>query len=452
MSYLKVLRVGLYERVSTDEQAVKGYSIETQKDNLEEYAKEHNMKIVDHYTDEGISGAKPPLKRPALQRLLDDVQAGKIDVILFTKLDRWFRSVKEYYKVQDILDNNKVEWKAIHENYDTTTANGQMAITMFLAIAQNERDRTAERIKVVLEHKRKNGEACFGGPSAPFGYIKQPDENGIVRLVKDPETQEAVQDFWNILIDTKNLNKAIRQMHEVYGITKGWNTWSKMSKSEFYCGMHRGNTDFCQKYVSPENFLKYIESRPIKKNTDRVYIFSGLMRCPECGYKLGGGATKQKYGTYKLYRCVNRCKTCSFKKAVFEKTLEKHLLANIERYINDAIEIEELRRNEPRPDNGKQIKALRERLRRLNVMYQAGGKTDDEYITELKELNAAINKAENEAFESDGPNVEKLKDTLDSDFLTLYTNFDDEEKQAFWLGLFKEIKLTGNQVERPIFF
>lgn len=452
MSYLKVLRVGLYERVSTDEQAVKGYSIETQKDNLEEYAKKHNMKIVDHYTDEGISGAKPPLKRPALQRLLDDVQAGKIDVILFTKLDRWFRSVKEYYKVQDILDNNKVEWKAIHENYDTTTANGQMAITMFLAIAQNERDRTAERIKVVLEHKRKNGEACFGGPSAPFGYIKQPDENGVMRLVKDPATQEAVQDFWNILIDTKNLNKAIRQMHEVYGIDKGWNTWSKISKSEFYCGMHRGNTDFCPKYVSPENFLQYIESRPVKKNTDRVYIFSGLMRCPECGYKLGGGATKQKYGTYKLYRCVNRCKTCSFKKAVFEKTLEKHLLANIEQYIEDAIKIEELRRNEPRPDNKKQVKALRERLRRLNVMYQAGGKTDDEYITELKELNAAINKAENEAFESDGPNVEKLKDTLDSDFLTLYANFDDEEKQAFWLGFIKEIKLNGNQVKRLIFF
>ena len=55
-----------------------------------------------------------------------------------------------------------------------------------------------------------------------------------MRLVKDPETKDAVQDFWNILIESKNLNKAIRQMHEVYGIEKGWNTWSKISKSEFY--------------------------------------------------------------------------------------------------------------------------------------------------------------------------------------------------------------------------
>ena len=93
-----ILRVGLYERVSTTEQSLNGYSIETQISNLEEYAKKNKMKIVDHYTDEGISGAKPPLKRPALKRLLEDVKAGKIDMILFTKLDRWFRSVKEYFK------------------------------------------------------------------------------------------------------------------------------------------------------------------------------------------------------------------------------------------------------------------------------------------------------------------------------------------------------------------
>ena len=100
-----------------------------------------NIKIVRHYTDEGISGAKSPLKRPDLNQLLIDVQDGKIDIILFTKLDRWFRSVTEHFKVQEILDKHKVEWKAIHEDYDTTTANGRMAITIFLAIAQNEREK-----------------------------------------------------------------------------------------------------------------------------------------------------------------------------------------------------------------------------------------------------------------------------------------------------------------------
>ena len=143
---MTILRVACYERVSTEEQALRGYSIETQIDNLTEYCEKAKMKIVDHYTDEGISGAKPPMKRPALKRLLEDVEAGKIDMVLFTKLDRWFRSVQEYFKVQEILERHNVEWKTIHEDYDTTTANGRMAITIFLAIAQNERERTAERI------------------------------------------------------------------------------------------------------------------------------------------------------------------------------------------------------------------------------------------------------------------------------------------------------------------
>ena len=143
---LRVLRVGLYERVSTDEQALHGYSIDAQIKGLEEYCQTKNMQIVDHYTDAGVSGGKASSKRPEMARLLEDVQAGKIDMILFTKLDRWFRNVQEYFKVQEILERHRVEWKAIYEDYDTTTSNGRMAITLFLAIAQNEREKGSERV------------------------------------------------------------------------------------------------------------------------------------------------------------------------------------------------------------------------------------------------------------------------------------------------------------------
>ena len=155
---MTILRAGLYERVSTEEQAMHGFSIDAQIDNLTEYCGKHGYKVVDHYTDEGVSGGKPPLKRPALKRLIDDVKEGKIDIIIFTKLDRWLRSVQEYFKVQEILEKHRVEWKAIHEDYDTTTANGRMAITIFLAIAQNEREKTSERVKAVFDHKLKNRE------------------------------------------------------------------------------------------------------------------------------------------------------------------------------------------------------------------------------------------------------------------------------------------------------
>ena len=120
-----ILRTGLYERVSSDEQAKFGFSIKTQIDALNEYCEKNGMKVVDHYTDDGVSGGKAALKRPEMSRLLEDVKAGKIDIILFTRLDRWFRNVPEYFKVQEILDENGVQWKAIWEDYDTTTSNGR---------------------------------------------------------------------------------------------------------------------------------------------------------------------------------------------------------------------------------------------------------------------------------------------------------------------------------------
>lgn len=206
----KILRAGLFERVSTEEQSKFGYSISTQVEALEEYTGKHRMKIVDHYCDAGVSAGISYKKRPEMMRLLQDVEDGKIDIILFTRLDRWFRNIKEYFKVQEILEEHNVEWLAIWEDYRTDTANGRMAITIFLAIAQNEREKTSERIQVVFENKRKNKESFFGKSSTPFGYVEQKDEDGITRLVKDPELEPALQMFWDIAVKYENVNKQPR--------------------------------------------------------------------------------------------------------------------------------------------------------------------------------------------------------------------------------------------------
>ena len=98
------MRVALYSRVSTTEQAEHGLSIDAQKSTLDEWAKANDQIVVDHYTDLGVSARSPASKRPELQRMLRDCEVGKIDLICFTKLDRFFRNIKEYYKVEDILE------------------------------------------------------------------------------------------------------------------------------------------------------------------------------------------------------------------------------------------------------------------------------------------------------------------------------------------------------------
>ena len=454
---MTILRVACYERVSTEEQALRGFSIETQIDNLAEYCEKNQMKIVDHYTDEGISGAKPPLKRPALHRLLEDVQAGKIDMVLFTKLDRWFRSVKEYFKVQEILDQHGVAWKAIHENYDTTTANGQMAITIFLAVAQNERDRTAERIKVVFEHKRKNKEACFGGPNKPMGYKKVLDENGIRRLVKDPSEEQMTQEFWDILVKENNLAKAIRHMNNVYGVTKSPKTWMRISKSPFYCGMWEGVEEFCEPYVSREDWLLIQETSAQRRQDTRaknVYLFSGMIRCPDCGHVLCGtyktNTRNGKNYKYLSYRCRFKFTSCTYRHSPSEKKVEKYLLKNVRAKLEEHIYEAELANKKPKPKPKIDIAKLKEKQRRLNVMYMAGNKSDEEYLKEDAELKALIAKAENEAPPPE-TDVEPLKGILNTDFEGIYKTLDQEEKRRFWRGIIKEVVFKDKDIVDVIF-
>lgn len=448
---LKVLRAGLFERVSTEEQAKYGYSIETQKEALVEHANKHHLKIVDHYCDEGVSGGKPYTKRPEMKRLLDDVQAGKIDIIIFTRLDRWFRNVKEYFKVQEILDEHKVEWRAIWEDYDTTTPNGRMSITIFLAIAQNEREKTAERIKDVFERKIRNKESFFGRASMPFGYTERRDEQGFNRLVKDPELEDAIQEFWDMAVKYENVCKAAKHVNMTYGLTRTKKLWFELSHKEIYTGTYRGVEDYCPAYVSRENWLKLQNRNPIKNTKNsRVYLFTGLIKCPSCNSTLAATYTTNILRTtgkpkeYKFYRCKHKdMDLCDFKTSVFELKTESWLVNNLERLIEGEIEKVEIERLKPKPKPKTNIAALQEQLRRLNITYMAGNKTDEEYITEQNELKDAIKKAQDEIpYDPADRDLTQLQNVLTSNFISVYWELDEEDRRRFWRTIIKEIHVN----------
>ena len=451
---MRILRAGLFERVSTEEQSRFGFSIQSQIEDLEKYCKDNRIKIVDHYCDEGVSAGKPYTKRPEMKRLLDDVQAGKIDVILFTRLDRWFRNVQEYFKVQEILDKHKVEWKAIWEDYDTTTANGRMAITIFLAIAQAEREKTAERIKSVFDSKRRRKESFFGENSTPAGYKEERDENGIMRLVKDPDVQEAFEAFWDIAVKYQNINKAAKYVTIEYGLTRGRNKWYELSKKEIYTGTYKGVEGYCPAYVSRKDWEALHKRKPIKKTqNDRVYLFTGLIKCPDCGNNLSAKYSKQERpdGTvreYYSYRCRDKAiGLCKNNKAVSQIKTEIWLLENLDELLEFEIRKVELEQSKPKPKSATKIATLKERLRRLDVIYMAGNKTDEEYLKEQKEIKDELQKAmADEPENTSNRDISILKETLASDFRSAYKKLDEEGKRAFWRHIIKEIHVNGNEV------
>lgn len=450
----RVLRAALFARVSTDEQAKFGHSIPAQKERLTEYCKANRLRIVDYYVDEGISGGISYKKRPEMMRLLKDVEAGKIDTIVFVKLDRWFRSVKEYYLVQEILDKNKVSWRCTDEEFSTDTASGQLSINLFLSIAENERARTRERILAVFEHKRKNKEVTFGAHLVPYGYRIDIDEQGKRRLVKDEEIEDAIQEFWDLAVKYENVSFAAKTISLKYGLVHRKTKWIEMSKNSVYSGVYKNIPSYCPAYVSYENWLKLQDrkNRVKQYNTDRIYLFSGMIQCPNCGNNLSGTYTpvtkKDGRHEYRRYRCqFKQSNMCDYTKTLSELKVEKWLLDNISKLIEGEIAQVEIEKQKPRKKPRTNTDALKEKLRRLDVMYMNGRKTDDEYTRELKELQNAIVKAEQETKESDDPHdrdISDLKSMLETDFKSLYATLDDRDRQRFWRSIIKQIHFKEN--------
>ena len=441
-----ILRVALVPRVSTDEQVRKGDSLDAQEDALVQFANENNMKIVGIYRDEGHSARKPVLKRPIMLQLLEDVSAGKIDRILVTKLDRWFRNVEQYYAVQRILDKYNVAWQAILESYETASADGRFKVNIMLSVAENESDRTSERIKFVFSSKLANKEVFF---NLPLGYTTE-EIDGVRRAVKDPETQHIVEDFFQRAMAT-SIRRAAEEMNTKYDRVHPYKYWWEITKREIYTGTYKGIEDFAPAYITKEEFEELNnKNKTIKKTkNNRVYIFTGMLSCPNCGRRLGGKYTTSRNGDeYMYYRCVRKLAgTCDFK-VISERTLEKYLLANVrqemEKFVLSA-EVEPKKEKKGKPQKS-EVEKLNERLRRLNVAFFAGNMTDEEYAEQTKDIKTKIAKAQADEAQAEKPiDTEAVKAFLATDFEGIYETLTKEERRTLWRSVIDEIVLDGTE-------
>ena len=126
----QLVRAALYVRVSGEEQKIKGLSLEAQQERLEAYAKEKGWIITGVFIDAAKSARKNMRKRGEFQKMIEAVKRDEVDVLLFCRLDRWFRSVADYYKIMEILDAHNCNWKTTDEEYDTSTANGRLYLSL----------------------------------------------------------------------------------------------------------------------------------------------------------------------------------------------------------------------------------------------------------------------------------------------------------------------------------
>lgn len=426
-----------YVRVSTEEQAIHGLSIEAQTAALHEWAKSNGHKLVDVYTDAGISARKPASKRPELQRLLADVAAGKGELIVFTKLDRWFRNIAEYYKVQEVLEKYHVDWRTIHEDYDTSTAAGRLKINIMLSVAQDEADRTSERIKAVFEVKRQKLEPLTG--DCPTGYrIKGK------RFIKDPDLEEAVNGFFQVYLARGSISAA-REEAERHGLKLQYIRAHKMLKSTAYYGRYFDADGMTPPYITKEEFDK-IQSmrRHIVRKTEknRVYIFSGLIVCGLCGGRMGGRVnTNQESRFYNCTSHYQKVSGCVNKVNMGEKKVEAFLVGS----IREKMEIQKAKLaaepvQKPRDYKG-EIAALRTKIDRLKDLYVNDLITLEQCKKDQQTYLDKIKRLEQESKEKESPDFTEMEKTLSAGWETIYNGLKNEQKQEFWRILIKEIRV-----------
>lgn len=435
-------RAALYIRVSSEEQARHGLPLGEQRKNLMNYAQEHGYVVVGVYADEGVSARKAISRRKELQRMLADVDAGHIDIIVIKCLDRWFRNVADFYKVKERLDARGVDWVCTTEDFNTTTPNGLLMLNLKLSLAQHESDQTGERIKYVFEGKRERREVTNG--SLPLGFKIEnkhavPDEHlPIVRFLFD------------YVYNGGSMRSAIAAIQSKFGVLLSTIIVRGTLQNRTYIGELYGIPDYIPAVIPHDVFSRVqdiLSRNPKPTPSGSIYLFSGLVRCPRCGKRLSAKrGARNRHGEFTSfqYACkehtIGKPPLCGFARSIFENKLEGYLLDNLQRLIREHIvTVEELHERQGKERPEERLAALIAKQSRLEDIFLDGLIDREKYAATYKELGREI--SDLSILIDCSPTIPSTLRAIvdDHDFRATYNALSRENKQRFWKSIIASI-------------
>lgn len=447
---MSITNVAIYVRVSTDRQAKKGDSIDEQLSTCKNYiASKENMVLAGTYIDDGISGRK--IKRGDFEQLLDDVRLGRIDLIIFTKLDRWFRSLRHYLNTQAILEANHCDWLAVDQPYfDTTTPHGRAFVAQSMTFAELEAENDSVRIRDVFDYKYRQGEVLSG--KVPLGYSI---ENKHLVLNQDADKALHIFQFY---AECGSLNQTISHLERDMGIIMSQDNLKKsVLKNKKYIGVFRDNDHYCPALVSADLFERVQEllAINIKVSQKYSYVFSGLLRCAHCGQAFSGAMRKIKkrngdgYYKYPFYRCHGAYpnKRCVNRKIVFESYIERYLLSNIKDLLQKYIADYEIATAKV-VDYDSRRAAILKKIDKLKDLYINDIITMDELKRDKERYIKELESLPHNQPQKDMAPIRKL---LKMDLNSVYETLDPAERRQLWRSVIKEIQIDDRRNLKVIF-
>jgi DNA invertase Pin-like site-specific DNA recombinase len=218
-----------YIRVSTEEQATEGVSLDAQRKTIEAYATLRGLELVEIIVDEGVSGGKELASRSGGSRVSELANRGKVDAVIACKLDRLFRDAADCLNTTKAWDRKSVSLHLIDvggQSIDTSSTMGRFFLTMMAGVAEMERNMIRDRTKAAMDHKRACGQRI--SRYAPFGFVFDGD-----MLVEVPAEQAILADMRELRAAGLSLQKICDELERRGVKTKSGNDkWQPMSVSK----------------------------------------------------------------------------------------------------------------------------------------------------------------------------------------------------------------------------
>ncbi len=386
---MKQQKAILYIRVSTDEQADKGYSLKHQEERLRSYCQFHNIEVIGLYKDD--HSAKT-FERPAFQQLLSFLKKNRksAHLLLFTKWDRFSRNAADAYAMINTLNSYGIEPQAVEQPLDLSIPENKIMLAFYLAAPEVENDRRALNVIVGMRRAKKEGRWMA---TAPKGYknIRNEQNKPVIVPGKDAKTVRWIfEEINNGVLHADQVRKLANK--KGFAISRAY-FWT-MVRNPVYCGKifipAYKDEDACfvqgihEPLISEELFYsvqdilngrkKNIKNRSKQKEE---LPLRGFLICRRCGGNLTGSASRGKGGRYFYYHCQPGCnerfkaeeandeiiaelqREISVKKEainLYRVILEKELKKNSKESLEDKEKImAEIRKNQERIDNAQQL-------------------------------------------------------------------------------------------------
>ncbi len=454
----------IYTRVSTDEQAEKGFSLRHQKQILTTYCEINKHTIAKHFEDD--YSAKN-FNRPEWNNLMDYAIKNKqcIDKILFTKWDRFSRNAEEALAVIRKLTDMGIEVNSIEQPLDLTNPDNKVLLSMYLILPEVENLKISQRTKDGMRRAVKEG--CFLA-KAPYGY-----DNGKVMnktsVIPNEDAKVVLQAFTEVAKGLEAVEVIRKRFRQQYGLTLQKQQFYNMLRNILYCGMVvvpeykkesatiiRG---IHEPIVSRELFNKVQDVLDGRKNfsaklpssVNEAFPLKGSLICPVCGKQLTASKSKGNGGHYEYYHCTSKCKV-RYKKLELHNnvgnmltdiSLNKYISSLYREILSDLINQSEADVSKRKTELYTEKESLEKRLVDAEDKLITG-ELDIELFTRITtRYKANISEIENsiDRLERNDTNLKKYVDDAVNVLLQmghLFNQLEDRKKGGFLRTIFPE--------------